>query len=508
MTLQMKTPIISIVAAASLLVATSCSRSFLDEDNKSNITQENYFQNAQQASAFVTGIYTSLRANTAGNGYGETPWVTLELLTGHATTNSQSNFNLGVIQHSLGAENPGLYSFWQQYYEGISKANVALNRIPEIDMDDAQKARLLGEAHFLRGYYYFHLVRLFGPLPLITEPVDPGVEEQLLPERSSIEQIYELIISDLVAAEDSGLPNVDRTGRTSVGAVKSMLANVYLTMAGAPLNGGAQYYQLAAEKAGEVVAQGDAWYPLFSNLENLHDRPNKNQGEFILQAQYLGGVAENNMSAMIIPYNSGISRFGDEYGSLMPIRAFINTYEEGDARAAERGFFFTRSPRVSSPSETLTFQPALYKYWLEAAGGVTGDLTPDINFTIMRMPEVYLIHAEAVNEVNGGPTAEAYASINRVRERAGIAPLSGLSQEEFRQAVWKERYHELCYENKSYFDVQRTRRAYDLTNNAMVEAIGFTNESGTTWTEQYMLMPIPIRELQTNPNLLPDNPGW
>src|SRR5215468_1740721 len=122
----MKTSIISMLAATSLLVATSCSKSFLDEDNRSNLTQENYFQNAQQADAFVTGIYTSLRANTAGGSYGETAWVTLELLTGHATTNSQSNFNLAVINHSLGSENPGLYSYWQNYNYGIAKANVAI----------------------------------------------------------------------------------------------------------------------------------------------------------------------------------------------------------------------------------------------------------------------------------------------------------------------------------------------------------------------------------------------
>ncbi len=496
------------LAAAGLLVATSCSKSFLDEENRSNLTQENYFQNAQQADAFVTGIYTSLRANTEGGSYGETAWVTLELLTGHATTNSQSNFNLAVINHSLGAENPGLYSYWQQYFYGIAKANVAITRLPEIDMDEAEKNRLLGQAHFLRGYYYFHLVRMFGDLPLVTAPVLPSDEEALRPSRSSAAEIYDLIVSDLQFAEQSGMPDVDRTGRASTGAAKSMLANVYLTMAGAPLNLGQEYFQLAADKAAEVTTQGEAWYPLFSNLENLHDRPNKNQGEFIFQVQYLAGVAENNISAIILPYNLNISRFGDEYGSIMPRRAFVNTYEEGDRRAQERGFFFTSAPRPTSPSEIVTFPPALYKFWLEAAGGVNGDATPDINFTIMRMPEVYLIHAEAANEANGGPTAAAYESINRVRQRAGLPALSGLSQEAFRQAVWKERYHELCYENKSYFDIQRTRKAYDLANNRFVDAIGFTNEANTTWTEKYMLMPIPVRELQTNPNLLPDNPGW
>ncbi|QNL52689.1 RagB/SusD family nutrient uptake outer membrane protein [Olivibacter sp. SDN3] len=493
------------VTAATIFVASSCSRDFLDENNKSNPTQDSYFENANQAQAFVTGIYTSLRANTASNGYGETPWVTLELLTGHATTNSQSNFNLGVINHTAGTENPGFYSYWQEFYEGIAKSNVAIARIPEIDMDEAEKNALLGEAHFLRAYYYFFLTRLFGDIPLVTAPVNPEVEEELRPARSTREAIYEVIIADLTFAESSGLPNVDRTGRTSLGAVKSLLANVYLTMAGYPLNLGEEYYRLAADKAAEVA--NEDWYPLFNNLDFLHDRPNKNQGEFILQVQYLGGIADNNITQMIIPYNIGISRHGDEFGALNPRRAFVDTYEAGDLRAEERGFFFTSARRLST-NATVTFSPALYKYWLEASSGANGDLTPDINFTLMRMPEVYLIHAEAENEANGGPTATAYESLNIVRERAGLDPLSGLTQEQFRQAVWKERYHELCYENKAYFDIQRTHKAYDLANNTFVDLIGFRNEAGTTWSEKYLLLPIPQRELQANPNLAPNNPGW
>jgi len=503
----MKTYIVSILAATALLSASSCSKSFLDENNKSNPTQDSYFQNATQAETFVNGIYTNLRANTAGNGYGETPWVTLELIVGHASTNSQSNFNLGVINHTAGTENPGFYSYWQEFYEGIANANVAIERIPAINMDDAQKANLLGQAHFLRAYYYFFLTRLFGDIPLVLSPVDPSNPDELRPPRSTREAIYEVIVNDLTIAEAAGLPDVDRTGRASLGAVKSLLSNVYLTMAGYPLQRGAEYYQLAAAKAAEVTTQGDAWYPLFTDLNALHDRPNKNTGEFILQVQYLGGVANNNITQMIIPYNSSISVHGDEYGALVPRIPFVDTYEAGDRRSAERGFFFTSSPRVGGTG-TITFPPALYKYWLEASSGGNGDNNPDINFTLMRMPEVYLIHAEALNEANGGPDAAAYASLNKVRERAGLAALSGLSQEQFRQAVWRERYHELCYENKAYFDIQRTRRAYNLSTNSFVDLIGYTNESNTTWDEKYLLLPIPSREIQTNPGLAPNNPGW
>lgn len=506
----MKNPIISIFIMAILLLASACSKSFLDENNKSNPTQESYFQNAAQAQTFVNGIYTNLRSNTSGEGigYGESPWLNLELLVGHARTNSQSNFNLGVINHTTGTENPGFYAYWQGFYQGIANANVAISRIPQISMEDGEKANLMGQAYFLRAYYYFFLTRLFGDIPLVTEPVDPSVNEQLRPQRAKTEDIYNLIVSDLTAAEESDLADVDRTGRVSKGAIKALLANVYLTMAGYPLNKGQEYYKKAADKAAELTTDGDAVYPLFDNLDFLHDRPHKNEGELILQVQYLAGVAQNNITQMIIPYNSSISKHGDEYGALVPLPIFVNSYEAGDLRSKERGFFFTSSARAKNGTGTITFPPALYKYWLEASSGVNGDLTPDINFTLMRMPEVYLIQAEAANEANGGPTSEAYASLNKVRARAQLAPLSGLNQDQFRQAVWRERYHELCYENKAYFDMQRTHKAYNLANNNFVDLIGYKNESNTTWTEKYLLLPIPQREIQANPNLAPNNPGW
>src|SRR5699024_9232406 len=103
--------------------------------------------------------------------------------------------------------------------------------------------QLLGEAYFLRAWYYFYMVRLYGDLPLVTEPIDFS-SSNLYADRTDKKIIYELIISDLKSAEDSGLPEVDETGRVSLGAVKSLLSTVYLTMAGHPLNYGIDYYKL------------------------------------------------------------------------------------------------------------------------------------------------------------------------------------------------------------------------------------------------------------------------
>lgn len=491
------------IAVAMLFLMTGC-KDFLTETNKSATTQDEFFANAAQAQSAVDGIYEDLRTFTNSTGYGEAIWVSLDLLVGHASTNGQSDRNREFINHSAGTESPIFSNVWDNFYNGIANANVAIANIPDVDMEESKKQELLGEARFLRAFYYYHLVRLFGEIPLITEPIDASSED-LYPDETSVDSVYSQIVEDLETAEQAGLPESTTSGRVSQGAVKSLLASVYLTMAGYPLERGQEYYQLAADKAEEVIDAG--WYTLFEDYSYLHDRAHKNQGEFILQAQYEGEVTTNTITALIIPERAGISTFGDEYGSLRPVDDFIQTYEEGDKRIEEQEFYFTK---YTMPDGTVTNfgQYALWKYWLdEAANLETGDQQGDINWTLLRLPEVMLIYAEAINEVNGGPNQKAYDQINAIRERANLEPLSGLSQNQFREEVWKERYHELNFENKAYFDIQRTHMVYDLENNTFVDAFNHQNIKGVTFTEKYMLWPIPFSEMQTNPNLT-QNPGW
>jgi len=110
-----------------------------------------------------------------------------------------------------------------------------------------------------------------------------------------------------------------------------------------PLNKGGEYYTLAANKAEEVIDGG--WYsPLFSDYAYLHDRAHKLKNEFILQVQVLMGTNDlgtNGIAQLIIPEKSGISKFADEYGSLTPIDAFVESYETGDKRAREKQYFFS-----------------------------------------------------------------------------------------------------------------------------------------------------------------------
>lgn len=488
------------LCATLLLGATSC-QDFLEEDNRSNLTQENYYTNATQAQAAVDGLYNRLRLFNISPGYGEEVWVGIELMALHATTLGQSFNNNQLINQNIDPANPYFSTVWNNAYNGIAAANLAITRIPAISMDETKKKSLLGEAYFIRAFLYYHLVRLYGDVPLITTPVS-GTSPELYPTRAPQADVYNQIISDLQAAEQAGLPAVDRAGRISTGAVKSLLASVYLTTAGYPLQIKANY-QLAATKAAEVIDAGS--YPLFASYASLHNTADKNQGEFILQAQYAFGISTNAISALVIPYFAGVSKYNDEFGAVVPTTAFYASHEPGDLRAQEQQFYFSKYPSIKTPGQTVNFgTQALYKYFhVESA---TGNGVGDENWTLLRMPEVMLIYAEAINEASAA-TPKAYEQINAIRRRAKLPELRGLSQAQFREAVWKERYHELAYENKAYFDIQRTRKTYDVVNNRFVDVVGFKGEVGPAFQEKYLLWGIPSAEINNNKQLT-QNPGW
>ena len=505
------------LSAGLLLAATSCN-DFLGVDARSQIRPDDYYGTAEQAQSAIDGLYTNLRIVQNGTGYGEAIWVTLELMALHATSLGQSFNNNQIINQSIDPANPFFSSVWNSAYNGIGAANLALARIPDIAMEETKKKSLLGEAYFIRAYLYNLLVRLYGDVPLLTGPVT-GPGPDLYPARSPKADVYNLIISDLLAAEAAGLPVTDQTGRISQSAAKALLADVYLTSAGYPLQL-KENYQKAADKAAELIDAGR--YPLFVTKTlktkvdsavyiNLHDNAHKNQGELILQAQYANGIATNAISPLVVPYFAGVSAYGDEFGALIPTEEFYNTYEKDDLRAQEQQFYFSRFPAFDRTNnvqkkETIQFnRHALYKYFhLESA--LNKNYNCDENWTLIRMPEVMLIYAEATNEV-GAATPKAYEQINAIRSRAKLPALSGLGQEAFRQAVWKERYHELAYENKAYFDIQRTRKTYDTKNNRFVDVVGFQSEVGPAFQEKYLLWGLPSSEINNN-NALTQNPGW
>ena len=145
-------------------------------------------------------------------------------------------------------------------------------------MNETDREHFVAEAKFMRAFHYFNLVRMFGDVPLILEPVDAG-SELLYPERTDKAEVYATIVTDLQEAEAADLPGTNTRGRVTSTAVKTMLADVYLTMAGYPLQAGDEYYEMAAEKAKEIIDKFESQDPKHSWYRSVNNNPLKSKCE-------------------------------------------------------------------------------------------------------------------------------------------------------------------------------------------------------------------------------------
>lgn len=494
----MRTPIkkfIQVALTGSLLLFGAGCSDFLEEPDRSNFTLENYFTKPEHAESSVNAIYENLRS-VLGGGFGGAPWMMLEFGTGLANT------ELGQAQNSIfvrnlvnNSDNGYGATYWTANYRGIANANLAIAKIPSIAMDEAAKKRYLGEARYLRAHYYYELVRIFGSIPLITEPINLKSPE-LVPDQATPEQVYNQIVADLLEAENSGLPYTNPTGRVSLGAVKSLLASVYLTMAGYPLQK-TENYQKAADKAKEVIDSGR--YSLFATYDDLHNPARKNLGENIFMVQYAAFIIPGNWQSSIIPYNQGISAYTDETGAIFANKEFVESYQPGDKRAEEKQFFYRTFSLRSDRTKTRDLG-GYYIYKLFDTEAQLSTTSSNLNWSLMRYAEVLLTYAEAANEV-GGPSAAAYDAVNKIRLRANLPALSGLSKEQLRTAVWKERWYELSFENKTWYDMARLRKAFNVTTLAFDDFAGHKFSYGPVLQTKELLFPIPTAEIRNNPKL-------
>ena len=498
---------------ASVLIISGCSK-FLDETDPTNLTEDTYFTLPEHAEAGIAAAYAQTRFIGNGAGIFVQNYSMIEMLSGTARTETGQNSDLNnIIGLGYNGDNLLIRQWWNGLYSVIAQTNLVLARVPAIDpMDENQKKQILGQARFLRAWAYFYLVRMWGDVPLIIAPVNAASPE-LLPTRTPAADVYAQIVEDLTTAENSALPWTDQTGRASLGAVKSLLAKVYLTMAGHPLNLGNSHYQLAADKANEVINSNS--FSLFNNYHDLHSLSTENRGEHIFQIQYLGGVADNPMQTSMLPNFKGVSSYGTEVGSNVPVPSFVASYEAGDKRTIDReGFYYTSYYNEGNGALKDLGAPYIFKHFdviANGTAGVAGTNVSSLNYPLIRYAEVLLIYAEAKNEVSAAPDASAWNALKQIRDRAGLntPALGTFDKDGFRDAVLKERWHELAFEGITWFDMLRLKKGFNYINKTFVPLVGYVfPDNGEVYEEKNLLLPLPTAEMQNNPNLRPNNPGY
>lgn len=202
-----------------------------------------------------------------------------------------------------------------------------------------------------------------------------------------------------------------------------------------------------------------------------------------------------------------------EYGSLIPTKEFVESFEKGDKRTEEKQYFFTNykgHPSKFSPGAAeLEFMDLngyyIYKFFDQVA--IDNTAKSDLNWSVYRYTDVLLMYAEAQVNADGTPNQQSIDIVNQIRGRAGLVPFKQTNASAFLEEVWDQRYFDLCYENKMWFDMLRTRKIRDDKSGEYVDFIGYKTNWGKVYTETQLLFPIPLSERQANSNLT-QNQGY
>ena len=515
---QLISKIYKIALIGVIVFGQSACSDFLTEKAPSNLTPTSFYTIPDHAEAAIAATYSELRFIGNGAGIFSANWQLLEALTGTSTTETAQNSDLnnlyGLVHDGYTVH---LVQYWAGLYKVIAQANQVLEKVPAITpMDAKQKSKILGEARFLRASAYFTAVRLWGDIPLITKP-QTASSEDFLPARAPVESVYKLIVEDLIAAEASGLDWMDTRGRVGTAAVKAQLAEVYLTMAGGSLKKGASHYKLAADKAFEVISyakSNPSVIALFPTYMDVHKESLKNRLEHLYMIQYNTTVSGNPMGNFFPNFKPVTYSGPGGTGSSVPTPSFYKSYEAGDLRTKDQeGYFYTSYYTNGNGAPFELNAPYVFKHFNTTANGyngVAGTRNDNLNVPQIRYAQVLLTYAEAQNEV-GGPTADSYAAFKAIRDRAKLTTpdLGTYSQASFRNAVWKERWHELCYEQITWFDMVRLRKAFNEKTKSFEEFVNHVNlSSNQKLQEKHLLLPLPTAELLNNPKLGKQNPGY
>lgn len=505
-----------LLIASSILVCSSCIK--LKEDPKSFLTSDQFYKTADDAIAAVNAIYYSLN-NDKPEGqhqmYGSLLNTAMDMasddLTSGPGTPNPNVRSLAILTHS--STNIRVEQMWQQHFIAVNKANAALQRIPGMEINGELKNRLLGEALFLRALFYFNLVRLYGDVPLLLKDQTTLSIDELQVPRTPANEVYAQIIEDLTLSaghfREGGSGEV---GRATEGAAKSLLAKVYLTT---------RQWEKAV-LASEEVINGPYGYDLMEDYAHVFLPAYKNNKEHIFSAQFKGFAQGQGHASTRRAIFSGIPGLVGSYGDQVQFYTkgndkFFSVYKlfaPNDKRKKVTFVTSFKSPsngnlygQLNDPAVPGDSIPFFNKYWDPGAISATNESSA--NTAILRFAEILLIHAEAENELNG-PTGKAYTSYNRVRHRAGLDPLSGLTKDQFRDSLYLDRRLELVYEFQRWFDLirQTGSEATGIGPEGKGTLVLNLKKAGkTNAAARHYLYPVPYLEIQRNPNLT-QNPGW
>jgi len=472
---------------------------FLDKELQGKLTQNSFPSSESDALLATNAVYSTLRKWSYHSG----GYPILDIMSDDSHKGSNPNDQLSTIgpfdNFQITTTQESLDGWWNTLYEGIKLANVVIEKLPEIEMDESLRNRYIGEASFLRGLYYFDLVRAWGGVPKVTA-LDPPLKL----ERSSAEEIYDLVVSDLLAAigylpEKSEQKSED-IGRVTKGAAKSLLTKVYLFQGN---------FTAAKNYAVQVISSDEY------GLEPIFADANGKNGENGIESVFEIGsmeVESGNGPGNQYANTQGVRGTPNRgWGFNRPSVDLRNAFEEGDPRLDATiielgevidgieilGDGTTPDEVTDDNGNVIELESYNQKVWIP---GTTTITQWGHNRRLIRYSDVLLMAAEALNEA--GEADSALIFLNAVRERAregnaSVLPdITETNKDLLRDIILHERRVELALEGHRFWDLVRTGKAPQVLG-----PLGFQ-------TGKHELMPIPQTEIDISQGTLKQNPSW
>lgn len=502
-----------------LLVTTACDRDF-DQPNPNNPTIASFWKSETDAIKGINAVYSTFHRTAtlysrflfyhgmlrSDEGYGSGGDITLN----NVMSFNQTNYNEGLTAGT-----------WQNLFIGVFRANQVLAYVPGIQMNEALKNRIIGEAKFLRALFYFNLTLYFGRPPVILEPSNPTDR----PSNATNAEAWAQIEKDLAEAAPA-LPlsyTGDDLGRATRGAAMGLLGKTYLQQN--------KYQEAVTALAWFITGEGKGSYSLVTNYQDNFKASTENNSESVFEIQFRFNPNEstdddvdetriNNTGTSIaqfyaprgVGFSDGgarrwlVGEFEKEKtatGARDPRLAATLLFDSTDVRGPRFTMvygqtFASRYGTNTGESSSVWFRKQLNDN--EAGRTEEGFRSPN-NHRLIRYADVLLMYAEALNAT--GQTSQAYQYVDLVRVRAGLRPLNqagGFNQVAFLGQIKHERITELTGEGWRFADLQRWG---DLGPELAVRDPEFTNfkKSRNEW------YPIPQSDIDLNPNLT-QNPEY
>lgn len=478
------------IAGISLLLSgmSSCS-DFLNENPYGTVTPDTFYKTEQDAIMAGTSCYMQMNNPTDF-------WAPGLDAVGDIQSDDIFPF-LGwtglMPTYQFDENHEAVKGVWKAAYKGISRCNTCIDNVGPMEIQEKIKNEVLGQARFIRAYWYFRLVRLYGGVPLVVKEYTSL--DELFPERASVENVYKQIIEDMTFAIDN-LPTkwtAPEAGRITKGTAMAHLSLVYLNL---------NNWEEAEKWSAEVMKlEQQGVYELLSDYGAIHLEENKNNKESILERQYSTEFSTNWRPVYFGPRGIALARHAG-YGWIQCSESIINEFEPDDKRFGAT--FFQDGEKL-----TIGIKEVVYSEEMASAYGPTphdvkkgnvfyGDIRQvGVNTIVMRYAEVILFCAEALNEL--GRTNEAIPLLKRIRDRAGLETKVAYGQEEMRKAIRHERRMEFAFEDIRGWDIIR----WGIQEEVMAKI------PGSKWTKgKCELWPLPSFVLDENQNIHSNNPGW